>query len=198
MHTKSAHICSVPITDTASSDIVLIRHIAHHQGRKQNYLVWGKDVTWPFHYISKHAPLSPSYVLVCSNINMIDTETPAIGGKTASKRPFDRILNFRDVGKTINEFLGEKCLRPFLRRVYSLPFSPYSLFFSSSHLNNCVLMGILKAVSHYTVTSSLLLEALLVPRVFSRHLYIPVPGYHVCIYLELILKLKLIVFKACC
>jgi protein-tyrosine phosphatase len=29
--------------------------------------------------------------------------------------PFDKILNFRDVGKTINEFLGEKYL--------SLPFS---------------------------------------------------------------------------
>jgi protein-tyrosine phosphatase len=36
-----------------------------------------------------------------------DVKTDAGKGE-AKDAPFDNILNFRDVGKTINEFLGEK------------------------------------------------------------------------------------------
>jgi hypothetical protein len=32
----------------------------------------------------------------------------------ATQRPFDSILNFRDVGKIINGFLGEKYVSPFI------------------------------------------------------------------------------------
>ena len=34
-------------------------------------------------------------------------------GGQVSYKPFDNILNFRDVGKTINELIGEKYVRTF-------------------------------------------------------------------------------------
>jgi protein-tyrosine phosphatase len=43
----------------------------------------------------------------------------AVQNGYAKLAPFDNILNFRDVGQTINEFLGEKWVIPFIvcRRV---------------------------------------------------------------------------------
>jgi protein-tyrosine phosphatase len=37
----------------------------------------------------------------------VELKTDIQGGEALSK-PFENILNFRDVGKTINDFLGEK------------------------------------------------------------------------------------------
>lgn len=36
----------------------------------------------------------------------------AVADGHTREKPFDNILNFRDVGKTINEFLGEKYASP--------------------------------------------------------------------------------------
>jgi hypothetical protein len=42
---------------------------------------------------------------------MLEREPDKVG--QVSDKPFDNILNFRDVGKTINEFIGEKYVRTF-------------------------------------------------------------------------------------
>lgn len=42
---------------------------------------------------------------------MLEREPDKVG--QVSYKPFDNILNFRDVGKTINEFIGEKYVRTF-------------------------------------------------------------------------------------
>ena len=45
---------------------------------------------------------------------MADTKTDAksVQRRKMVDKPFENILNFRDVGKTINEFMGEKYWNP--------------------------------------------------------------------------------------